>query len=298
MTEDINREDIENMSDESGVKEEIIESSLEIKRANEKFNRYKNQNSDNQNQDQRSTSDIIKNALIFIPKLFIDTRHGPIKGVVTDIKNPKGSDELIVEVTAEHNKIADKNEENPDYGKVEVSKKVSYDLKEETEEIEYLLNKTDSKNIGDMVGKNIPISAESTSGGHPTQDITEKPYNIADKISNIISVYGDYFRIREECQPFEDSTSGEYGWNLNFVLFGTLLIGGLSILFSKAIFNLGIPEYAKMLISIPGIIGMVLSVIGCILYLSIISVYLWKCASELIYKNPDERYVIREVINS
>jgi hypothetical protein len=72
----------------------------------------------------------------------------------------------------------------------------------------------------------------------------------------------------------------------------------LGKLFSEAIFNLGIPESAKILIAFSGMIGMLLSVVGVILYVSMVTFYIYKCASELIYKNPDEIYVIREVINS
>lgn len=63
-----------------------------------------------------------------------------------------------------------------------------------------------------MVGKDIPIIV-SSSIKSPTHNLPKKPYTIADKISNIIGIYGNYFKSREEAQLFENEESGKYGWN-------------------------------------------------------------------------------------
>lgn len=297
-TKDISKDDVEKMSEEADIKEEIIESSLEIKRANEKFNRYKTKDSDN-SESKRSTFDIIKNGLIFIPKLFIDTRHAPVKGEITNIKNPKNTDKLIIEVTAKHNKVAGYNEKNADYGEVCVSKNVVYNLEEDTDQIEYILNKTDSKDFSEIVGKSIPIIASSTSHGNIDQDLPEKPYNIADRVSNVISVFGGYFLTREEGQSIVDpEDSGKYGLNMNAILisiFSFYVFGEISKNMIEFFGASGLLESVFVIIEI--LFYSATLVMGC-LYLALISFQICCSIQEIIYKEPDERYVIREVINS
>lgn len=297
--EDISDDDIKRMSNSAGIEEEIIESSLEIERANEKFNKYKKQNQkDSENKNKKSTSGIVKNTLVFIPKLFINTRHSPVKGEITDIKNPKGSNKLIIEVTAEHNRVADHHEKNADYGKMEVSKKVSYDMNKDINQIEYLLDKTSSKNPGDMLGKNISVISESTKSGHPDHDIPGKPYNIADKFFNTVDIYRGYFRMREEGQFFEeDNSSGEYGLNTNSLLLGTLLFGafGNFTMYSSSILS-SIELIQGILYGI-GLVFTLLSIIIGFLYIFVVYLNIFFSIKDLIYKERGERYIIRQIIN-
>lgn len=294
--ENVTDDDVKRMSDESGVEVEIIESSVQMKRANEKFNKYKRESENDNNKENRSNLTIMKNILIFIPKLFIDTRHGPIKGKVTDIENPQGTDELIIEVSAKHNEIADYNEKEANYGKIDVVENESYDLKDDTKQIEYLLDKTNSEDIGEMVGKKIPIVVDSSEGS-PTHSVPEKPYNIADKMSNIIGVYGDYFCSRKESQ-FADGDNGSYGWNSTALLLGILLMGGLGRFIIEGSLNLGVSEMMKLILATPGVMALIISAIGSLLYIVAVFIYLYFCVRELIYEDLGERYVIREIINS
>ena len=296
--DDLTEEDIERMSNEVDINEDIIKSSIQLKRADEKFNKYKNKELEKGEENtNKSSLAKIKNALIFIPNLFINTRHGPIKGKVTDIENPKNTDNLLITVTSEHNKIPDNNEKNADYGKINVSKKIDYDLKEDTEQIEYLLEKTGSENISDMVGKDIPIIV-SSSMKSPTHNLPEKPYTIADKISNIIGIYGDYLKSREEAQPFESDKNGEYGWNLTFLLLGVLVSGVLGNLILNTALSLDLMSVTEIGLAVPGVMLLLLSFFGGLFYTLITIMYLTLCIRDLIFKEPGERYVIREVINS
>lgn len=295
-TKNITDDDIESISEEVGVEKDIIESSVKMKRANEKFKRYKVQNNQSNNK-KKSNLDLMKNVFIFIIKLFINTRHGPIKGEITDIDNPKNTDKLIIEVSAKYNKVPGIHEKNAEYGKFTITNEETYNLKEDTSQIKYLLEKTDSKEIGDMIGKKTPIIVESENTD-PTHSLPEKPYNIVSKISNFYRIYKDYFYTREERQVFESENTGVYELNIMGLLFSSLLLGLVGFLIKEAISSLGISESIELLFLAPSIFLVLVACVGLFFSTIYILLHLWCSIKELVYKRPGERYIIREIINS
>lgn len=283
-TDEIDSEDIERMSEEIGVGEDIIESSIESKKANEiYFNN--NPNIDNK----KENNNRILTAFSFLRHALVRSPTVPEYGVVEDVGTYR-SKVIKLTVSSEYPGLPS---EDVTEDRITKEFKFRQDVLSEQEDLEYIMNKAGVNKPSDLVGKEIPIFPNSKDLPYNRDEIAPYEFTLPNKprtVEDKISYYnGRLFVKTKSGERYSDHLTsndvGEWDANRNIVLLPFLLTTSLSVLF----YLLGLKLPFETISIFAACFG---AIYGLIVFSS-----LYFAATEVLTKPQGDRSYIRDFMN-
>jgi hypothetical protein len=284
--EELNERDIQEMSDNTGLDKDVLRSSIEKQRADDKYKAA-------QSETTYETKDYVsklKKTLRFFQSAFIRNPTVPKKSKITDIKSPEYSSEIIIEMESPYPKIYC---ESTSKDKLNGLFKYNLDKNEDKRDLDYILDKAGVNKPSQLIGETIPVDVNDSGDGHlktadPKIETYKNPVTVFDKIQYIYRRTLLYTKSIER-KGKSKNTQGEWMINRNALLFWIFPLLALGV---------GILEMEEIILhnfvaSLP--IFMALSLI--LSYLFVVSITLIKGLFAFLSKKPENREYINKYIN-
>lgn len=159
---EITKEDIKDISEETGLKEEYIEDSVEKQKADEIFEQSKKEVQ--RDTEDRNLKQKFINTVKFIGRSFYMRATDPIFGTITEINTSGSSNKIILELQVEYPDIADGEESKKSVFKSKTSKELVFDMdyQKNVEKIQKLLDINNVSKPSKLENCKIPIRSTTS----------------------------------------------------------------------------------------------------------------------------------------
>lgn len=253
----ISSNDVKDISEETGLKEEYIMDSVERQRADEMFKESKaNMESNKSEPDNKRT---FKNCFKFLARCFYIRPITPNFATITDISTSSDPNEISLDVETQHPTVAD----DPDNYRVKEgtnSRKISFNMndEEDAEKIQNLLDYNDESKPSDLIECKIPITPGcdemnfSKSRFYYEDDISHSNMTLSEKSKRFTERTLMKLNCMERASIYLGSDSqGEFTINKNFFLYLSILAVSIQFLIGlQPSFSLFMPYLLMVIINI------------------------------------------------